>query len=287
MSQPGTALERPPAPDREQVLAILKLNPRDPAVQALVLTCERYDLDPLLKHAVLIDGRLYVTRDGLLHVAHRSQQFDGLEVVEGPDLRETHWVAKVSAYRKDMGRPFTYVGRFPKMRKRKAGDKWITEEHPYGPEMAVKCAEVMALRRAFDVALAAREEMWDQPDVIETVENEASESEPSEYRHARTTEHADSDSEEVPVEATDSAGQEGAPVSTGETQPAPSPPTRERIEDEPASAPATEAEWAAALEQGVSASKAKALAKGLGIKVGSASELTGDQLAQVLEHSKG
>ena len=32
---------------------------------------DRYGLDPLLKHIVLIEGRAYITRDGLLHVAHR------------------------------------------------------------------------------------------------------------------------------------------------------------------------------------------------------------------------
>jgi len=171
MSATAQVIERkiPTQLDQDAILRILHLNPRDPATQALLVTCERYELDPLLKHAVLIEGRLYVTRDGLLHVAHRSEQFDGMEVLEQSDT-ETHWVAKVSAYRKDMSHPFTYVGRFPKQRKRKTDQGWRTEEHPYGPEMAVKCAEVMALRRAFDVALAAQEEMWDRDDVGSTVE---------------------------------------------------------------------------------------------------------------------
>ena len=33
---------------------------------------QRYDLDLMLQHLVLVDGRPYITRDGLLHVAHRS-----------------------------------------------------------------------------------------------------------------------------------------------------------------------------------------------------------------------
>lgn len=138
--------------DQDAVMRHLNLNPRDPATQALLLVCQKYDLDPILKHALLIKGRLYVTRDGLLHVAHRSGVFDGMEVIDqGSD--QTHFTAKVSVWRKDMGRPFSYIGRYPKTGQ-------IAKD--FGPEMAVKVAEVMALRRAFDVALGAAEERWDE-----------------------------------------------------------------------------------------------------------------------------
>jgi hypothetical protein len=135
--------------DRERVLQALRLNPEDPKTQALLLVCERYGLDPLLKHMVLIGGNPYVTRDGLLHVAHSSGKFDGVEVVaegESPN----GWWAQVSVWRKDMSRPFSYRGRYPR-----SGDN-----AKYGPEMAVKCAEVAALRRAFDVSgLPAADEL--------------------------------------------------------------------------------------------------------------------------------
>lgn len=139
--------------DYAAVLRTLRLNPADPRTQALVLVCDRYGLDPVLKHVVLVEGNVYVTRDGLLHVAHKSGQLDGIEVVDEPKLSAdgAHWIAKVSVYRKDMSRPFSYVGRYPS----KGGNV------KYAPEMAVKCAEVMALRRAFDVAIAAREELHD------------------------------------------------------------------------------------------------------------------------------
>lgn len=138
-----------------EILTILKLNPADPNVKTLVWACSQYGLDPLLRHAVLIPSKkgganLYVTRDGLLHVAHRSGQLDGIEVLEQGET-QTHYVAKVAVYRKDMTRPFTYIGRYPKQGSNKE----------YAPEMSVKCAEVMALRRAFDVAMAAYEERWD------------------------------------------------------------------------------------------------------------------------------
>lgn len=141
--------------DREAILRHLKLNPRDPATQALLLVCDRYSLDPLLKHMVLIQGTPYITRDGYLAVAHRSGMFDGIEVVDqGKD--QTHWWAKVSVYRKDWGRPTTYIGRYPLNGSNKT----------HGPEMAIKCAEVMALRRAFNVTGApAADEAWDAIDV--------------------------------------------------------------------------------------------------------------------------
>lgn len=140
--------------DREAVLKSLGLNPRDPSTQALLLVCERYNLDPLLKHLVLIKNNAYVTRDGYLAVAHRSGQFDGMEVLEQGE-NQTHYTAKVAVYRRDMSRPFAYTGRYPKSGQMAA---------QYGPEMAVKVAEVQALRRAFNVTgISAADEMWDSP----------------------------------------------------------------------------------------------------------------------------
>lgn len=140
-----------PEVDQTAILKHLGINASDPAAQALILVCQRYDLDPILKHALLIKGRLYVTRDGLMHIAHRSGKFDGMEVLEQAET-PTHFTARVSVYRKDMSRAFTYIGRYPKTGQ-------IAKD--YGPEMAVKVGEVMCLRRAFDVALGAAEERWD------------------------------------------------------------------------------------------------------------------------------
>lgn len=138
--------------DQDLVLRELGLNVNDPAAQALLLICQRYDLDPLLKQMVLIQKRPYITRDGYLHIAHVSGQLDGIEVTEeGED--NSHWWAKVAVYRKDMAHPFTYKGRYPKS----GGNK------SFGPEMAIKCAEVSALRRAFNVTGAgAADERWEE-----------------------------------------------------------------------------------------------------------------------------
>ena len=130
----AVGLDRVPPEQRELAMAI----------------ADRYALDLLLKHVVLIDGRPYVTRDGLLHIAHRSGQFDGIEVTD-PVLDGEFWRSTAAVYRKDMTRPFRYPGRYPA----KGGNQ------RFAPEMAVKVAEVMALRRAFDVSAPVLEERWD------------------------------------------------------------------------------------------------------------------------------
>lgn len=146
--------------DHDAVLQAVGLNARDPNAQALLLVCERYGLDPLLKHMVLIQQRPYVTRDGYLHIAHTSGLLDGIEIVEEGETSE-HWWAVAAVYRKDMTRPFRYRGRYPK-----SG----AQGQKYGPEMAIKCAEVAALRRAFDVTgVPAADEQFDV-DSIDTVD---------------------------------------------------------------------------------------------------------------------
>ena len=135
-------------------LALLKavgLDRAAPEQRALAINiAERYGLDLLLKHLVLIEGRPYVTRDALLHIAHRSGQFDGIEVTE-PLVIDGYWRCSATVYRKDMSHPITYPGRYPTS----GGNA------KFAPEMAIKVAESMALRRAFNVAAPVVEERWD------------------------------------------------------------------------------------------------------------------------------
>lgn len=133
---------QPFAVDQAAVARYLGLDPRDPKAHAVVAVCERYHLDPILKHVIVLPkGGAYITRDGYLHVAHNSGNLDGIVLEEtGSDPEE--WWAVVAVYRKDMGHPFKYRGRYSK-----SGNNRL-----YGPEMAIKNAEAMCLRRAFDVA---------------------------------------------------------------------------------------------------------------------------------------
>lgn len=174
--------------DYNKVLEHLKLNPKDPKTQALVLVSQRYGLDPVLKHVLIVDGDVYVTHKGLLHVAHRSGVYDGTEVLDQGET-DTHWTAKVAVYRSDMNRSFTFPGRYPKLRGKyewsdgpngkRVKTKVAEEPHPYGPEMAIKTAECAALRRAFDVALGVVEERWDLEEPAATTVQTSAVSAPS------------------------------------------------------------------------------------------------------------
>jgi hypothetical protein len=143
-----------PAEPQGLDLALLKAVGLDRAApeqrQLAIAIAERYGLDLMLKHLVLIEGRPYVTRDALIHIAHRSGQFDGIEVTQ-PVLDDRYWRCVATVWRKDMSHPFSYGGRYPAS----GGNAKFAEE------MAVKVAESMALRRAFDVAAPVVEERWD------------------------------------------------------------------------------------------------------------------------------
>ena len=143
-----------PAPKAALDLALLKAVGLDRAApeqrQLAIAIAERYGLDLMLKHLVLIDGKPYVTRDALLHIAHRSGQFDGIQTTT-PEIVGDEWRCSATVWRKDMSHPFTYGGRYP-VKGRNAN---------FAPEMAIKVAESMALRRAFNVAAPVAEERWD------------------------------------------------------------------------------------------------------------------------------
>lgn len=175
--EPGKALAEAMADGKVSHGAILRavgIDLAKPEHQAMLLAAEKYGLDPLLKHIIVIPNKgTYITRDGWLHIAHREGSLDGIEVLE-EDETPTHWTARVAVYVKGKSHPFAYRGRYPKS----GGNK------QYGPEMAVKVAEVASLRRAFPVAgVASYEEQWDTVeanyeqsiDVPVVVEDEAGE----------------------------------------------------------------------------------------------------------------
>jgi hypothetical protein len=142
--------------DYAAVLKTLKLDPREPAVQALVLVCQQYELDPVLKHMILIQGSPYVTHKGLWHIAHRSELLNGEDIVAQGET-STEWWATVAIYRKDWTNPITMTGRYAKSGTNKL----------YGPEMAVTRAECLVLRRMFDVSLPVQEERdWEREQEI-------------------------------------------------------------------------------------------------------------------------
>jgi len=165
----GTDLERPRT-DWESVLAYLGLDPRSPETKALVLLCDRYRLDPLLGHASIIATkgafRPYITRDGMLEVAHRSGQLDGIVVDEmRRNTTNDGWTAYVSVWRKDMAHPFKYGAQ--------CKDTELAAKNGNGPEMALARAERRSLKRAFAIPTADSDDVHPvdvvevEPDVVE------------------------------------------------------------------------------------------------------------------------
>lgn len=119
--------------------------------ETLALVCQRYGLDPFMGHMVLIQGKCFVTHKGLMHKAHASAQFDGMDTIYGKD--ELGEFCECTIYRKDMTRPFR--GRIYINEYKGTGNVWAK----YPRAMAAKTAESFVLRRAFDVALTSQEEM--------------------------------------------------------------------------------------------------------------------------------
>jgi hypothetical protein len=125
----------------------------DEQVEIALRVCKRYGLDPLLRHVAFIAGQLYITRDGLIHIAHASGQLDGIEVEAVRD-DDGRWIATAKVYRKDMSRPFVYSAH---QAEHEVPTSRAWQKAPRA--MTVKCAEVMALRRAFAVALPGAAEV--------------------------------------------------------------------------------------------------------------------------------
>lgn len=120
-------------------------------VEMLIVVGNRYGLDPIMGHVVLINGKCFVTHKGLLHKAHASGVFDGMETTYGADDRGDF--CECCVWRTDMTRPTR--GRIYIDEYKSAGPVW----KQFPSAMAAKTAESFVLRRAFDVSLTSQEEM--------------------------------------------------------------------------------------------------------------------------------
>lgn len=189
------APEAAPVVVGRRVLAALGLDPDKIEAQALVLLCNRYQLDPLLGHVRIIQTqqgpRPYITRDGMLEVAHRSGQLDGIVVEEQRRNSEGNgWTAYVSVWRRDMSHPFTYGAQ--------CKDHETQAKAGNGPEMALARAERRALKRAFSIPTAEGADAEDGSGLtVDRVEVAA---------RARAIAQAGTGSPAVPTDATPVAG---------------------------------------------------------------------------------
>lgn len=140
----------------------------DDEVKLALAIAGRYGLDPLLRHLVLIPGgqnrryNVYITRDGLLHIAHTSGKPWSIEIDE-PQKRENPYTGREDIYLKGRvkvldpasGQTQVFEGGVWFSEYNAGRGSWKT--HPAA--MHQKVLEVYLLRRAFDVALTPIEEM--------------------------------------------------------------------------------------------------------------------------------
>lgn len=91
-----------------------------------------------------LPAQIYVSRDGLLAIAHRSGQFNGMEsgTKKNEDGDEVGWC---TVWRKDMDHPF----HSEILRKEYDTGKALWRDKP--ATMSIKVAEAHCLRRAFDI----------------------------------------------------------------------------------------------------------------------------------------
>jgi hypothetical protein len=141
--------------ERDRLLRRLILPEASPEqFQLVVAICQRYGFDPLLRHVLIISNNLYVTRDGLRHMAWLSGEFDGYDPPEERKDENGKWIVTVRVYRKGITRPFTATAYQSESENSKSP---VWRNHPR--LMTGKVAEVIALRMAFGVSLGGAEEI--------------------------------------------------------------------------------------------------------------------------------
>lgn len=133
----------------------------------------KYGLDPSLKQiwAIKYPGggpaTIIVSRDGLLDIAHRNPNFDGLESGTDGSVDDGNLTGWCKVYRKDMSHPFTVTVHYDEYVQRKNSGE-ITKFWKEKPRtMLAKVAEAQTLRKAFRVqGLYCEDEMSTEPKEI-------------------------------------------------------------------------------------------------------------------------
>jgi phage recombination protein Bet len=112
-----------------------------------------YDLNPLKKEIWAVKGfgeapaQIFVSRDGLLSIAHRSGQFGNMETSCELDPKTQQPVsATCTIYRRDYDKPFKVIVFFDEYNQKQA--LWLKKPKA----MLMKVAEATCLRRAFNVS---------------------------------------------------------------------------------------------------------------------------------------
>jgi phage recombination protein Bet len=123
----------------------------DDELELFMHLANKYNLDPFAKEVWFIkpgsgQPQIYTSRDGYLKIAHASGVFDGLESYTIDDEQGNPIKAVCKVYRKDMTRSFQAEIKVKEYNTK--SPVWLK----YPSAMAIKVAEVFALKRAFSIS---------------------------------------------------------------------------------------------------------------------------------------
>ena len=160
---PGFAVPKTYSSDEMILLRnVIAKDCTEPEFKMMMYMAGQYGLDPLLKQiwAVKRNERtpavIFVGRDGMLAIAHRSGQFDGIKsgvIYREDDAGKEHPVsAWCEIWRKDMSHSFKSEVRFDEYEQPipASGYKGLWQTKP--SVMIIKVAESVCLRKAFVVS---------------------------------------------------------------------------------------------------------------------------------------
>ncbi len=127
-------------------------------LELLIEVALQLDLDPVLSEVVIFQGRPYVGEMGLMKIAIRSGQLNGLTVEsvfeDAGDDKGPQWITTGSIHRKDMGFPITLSvmhREYENPRNR------VWQKNPRS--MTEKCCVCRLIRHAFAISVTSIEEM--------------------------------------------------------------------------------------------------------------------------------
>jgi len=126
-------------------------------IELIVDLCKELDLDPVLGELVSFRGRPYITEVGLMKIANRSGDLDGMNVTSefaDPDGRGQRWIATVTIYKKNCSHPFVFSADQLEYQNPSSG-VWQKNKR----SMTEKCCTCKTVRHAFEVSLPSIEEM--------------------------------------------------------------------------------------------------------------------------------
>lgn len=122
--------------------------------ELLIHVAEQYQLDPLVREIMVLQGNVYITAAGLQKIAIRDPSYNGCEVeIIHADWENNFYVVKARVWKKGCEYPFEDFGDADKATSKMKGRALFRH--------AVTRARARAMRSAFAVSLVSVEEMPD------------------------------------------------------------------------------------------------------------------------------